>query len=353
MISTLRNKNSSDFGKTFFIKAIQAFWGALILTLFTISLASGTSRTRAYRTISTVNPRPMAMGGAFISVKDDLAALIWNPAAFTLYETEVTGRFTAHFNPIIPLVLLHKDHRNVGDFLAALGASLKAVTFSHRWAEMGLLLWEEPFYNPAAPINGRFFNADHTLKHTMHTLGLRVRLSPTVSLGTSAHLYRIRNEQGETVLAGAANYGVVLKPARGLWVGLAYFDFPSPLADLRWEMEGLRDESVNGSISFHPDHRTIVVMDLRDASGEERIGWNRIRFGFERTFWERLALRLGYCQAGRQEHNVYSFGLGLTRPGRGTAPYDHCHYLVNYALLAENGEEEQRLWHLLSIQFCI
>jgi hypothetical protein len=351
MISKLWN--SSKFGKTFFVRAPQILWGALILTLFTASLASGTSRTLVYRTVSTVNPRPMAMGGAFISVKDDLAALIWNPAAFTLYETEVTRRLTAHFNPIISLALLHKDHRNVTDVLAALGASLKAITFSHRWAEIGLLLWEEPLYNPAAPRNGPYFNADHTLKHTVHTLGLRVRLATTVSLGSSGNLYRIRNEGEKTVLAGAVNYGVLLKPTRGLWVGLSYFNFPSSLADLRWEMEGLSDESVNGSISFQPDHRTILVMDLRDASGEERIGWSRFRFGCERTFWERLALRLGYFQAGRQEHNVYSVGLGLKGPSWGATPYDRCSYLANYALLVEDGAGKQRLWHLLSILFCI
>lgn len=353
MISKLRNKSSSFFAKTFSARALQALWGALILMLFTTSVASGTLRTHIYRTISTVNPRPMAMGGAFISVNDDVAALLWNPAAFILYETEVTNRLSAHFNPIIPLVLLYEDHRNVADFLTALGAGVKAVTFSHRWAEMGLLLWEEPFYNPAASGDGRFFNADRTLKHTMHTLGLRVRLAPTVSLGSSGNLYRIRNARRKMVLAGAVNYGVLLKPARGLVVGLAYFDFPTALADLRWELEGLRDESINGSISFHPDDRTIMAMDLRDVSGRERIDWSRFRFGFERTFWERVALRFGYFQVGRQEHNVYSFGLGLMGRGLGATPYDHSSYLANYALLVEEKEGEQRLWHLLSVQFCI
>ncbi|KPL16315.1 MAG: hypothetical protein AMJ92_12955 [candidate division Zixibacteria bacterium SM23_81] len=353
MISKLRNKSSSFFVKIFSARALQALWGTLILLLFTTSMASGTPRTHIYRTISTVNPRPMAMGGAFVSVNDDLASLLWNPAAFSLYETEVTNQLSAHFNPIIPLVLLYEDHRNVADFLTALGASVKAITFSHRWAEMGLLLWEEPFYNPTASGHGRFFNADRTLKHTMHTLGLRARLATTVSLGCSGNLYRIRNERGKVVLAGALNYGALLKPARGLVVGLAYFDFPSPLADLRWELEGLRDESINGSISFHPDDRTIVAMDVRDVSGGERINWNRLRFGFERTFWERIALRFGYFQVSRQEHKVYSFGLGLMGRGLGAIPYNHKSYLANYALLVEENEGQQRLWHLLCVQLCI
>jgi len=237
-----------------------------------------------------------------------------------------------------------------------LASTVRAVTFSHRWAEMGLLFWEEPLYNPAAPVSGPFFDAEHILKHHVHTFGLRVRLAPTVSLGSTGNLYRIRDRRGKSVLASGANYGVLLKPTNGLVVGLAYFDFPGALSDLRWETEGLRDESVNGGISLHPDGKTIVAMDMRDAGGEEKIGWNRFRFGFERTFWERLALRFGYFQTGDQEHDVYSFGLGLFGNGwlgRGTPRYDHSSYLANYSLLVKEGEHEQHLWHLLSVQFCI
>lgn len=356
MISRSQNNNSSGWAKSLFAQRYQILGGMFLLTLLTPPLTSATLRTHVFRTISTVNPRPMALGGAFVSVEDDIAALIWNPAAFILYETEVSHRLSVHINPGIPVLLLRKDHQDVADFLVFLGAAVKGVTYSHHWAEMGLLLWEEPLYNPAEPANGRFFDPDHILSYHTHTFGFRIRLAPTVSLGSSGNLYRIKDNHGKSVLASGVNYGVLLKPTKGLEVGLTYFDFPSSLAQLRWDMEGLRDESVNAGISLHPDDETIVALDIRDAGGGENISWNRLRFGFERTIWEYLALRFGYFQAGRQKHDVYSFGLGLSgrsAPGRRALHHNHSGYLANYALLMEEGEQSQRLWHLLSILFCI
>ena len=356
MTSKLRKKVVSGRVSGQFQKIVKTSWSILLLVLFAPFSTTAALGAHAYRTVSTMSPRPMAMGGAFVSVKDDLAALIWNPAAFILYQKDVSHRLSVHINPVIPAALLHKDHQNVGDFLAALGTALRGITYSHSWAELGLLLWEEPFYNPAAPVDGPFFDADDILNHCIHTLGFRARLASTVSLGSTANLYRIRNERGKTVLAGGTNYGVLLKPARGLEVGLAYFDFPSSLAQLRWEMEGLKDESVNAGISFYPDGSTIVAMDLRDAAGEEKIDWNRFRFGFERTFWECLSLRLGYFQAEPKERDVYSFGLGLFGGNIRDWGIPHCHLsscLANYTLLVEEGDGDRRFWHLLYLKFCL
>lgn len=356
MTSQLRKKGGAGRAKGLFQKTAKTCWSILLLVFFASFSTTTALGAHAYRTVSTVSPRPMAMGGAFVSVEDDLAALIWNPAAFILYQKDVSHRLSVHINPVFPAALLHKDHQNVGDFLAALGTALRGITYSHRWAEVGLLLWEEPFYNPAASLGGRFFDADDILNHCIHTLGFRARLAPTVSLGGTGNLYRIRNERGKSVLAGGANYGVLLKPARGLEVGLAYFDFPSSLAQLRWEMEGLRDESVNAGISFHPNGSTIVAMDLRDATGEEKIGWNRFHFGFERIFWECLSLRLGYFQEGPREKDVCSFGLGFFGGNIRNWGIAHCHFsscLANYTLLVEAGDGDRRFWHLLYLKFCL
>ncbi len=353
MTSKHRKKDDPGTGKIPPACACRTFGLALLFVFLTPPLSSATSYSQIYRTISTINSRPMAMGGAFVAAESDIVALIWNPAGFILYDSEVSHRVSAHLNPVMPIALLYENHENTEDFLSALGATIKAVTYSHRWAEMGLLLWEEPFHKPSAPRDGRFFNAHQALENYMHTLGLRIRLAPTVSLGGTGTLYRIVDAHGDAVLAGAANYGVLLKPAKGLVLGLAYFDFPTPLSELRQEMEGLRDESVNGGVLFHADERTTLAIDLRDVSGDERIGWSRFRFGLERTFGHWLAFRLGYFQAGDHENDVYCFGLGLLGRGRGHPRYDRRRYLANYALLVEEGEERQRLWHLLSLQFCI
>jgi len=309
-----------------------------------------------YRTISTTSPRPLAMGGAFISVRDDLSALSWNPAAFILSDKELTHQFRVYFNPIIATVLLYDDHRDVGDIIAALGAAVKAITYSHRWAEIGLLLWEEPLFDPLSSPNGRFLQSKRILEHHRQSLGLRIRLAPTVSLGCTANLYKIQNRDGHSTLAGGSNYGVLLRPVRRLEVGLTYFDFPSGLEDLRLDFEGLRDESVNAGVSLHPDDHTIVAVGLRDAAEGDKIGWDKFRFGVERTFMNLASLRFGYFQSRRGQNDVYSFGLALKRQGKRAADFSPLGFETveaHYALLLEEGRDGRSLWHLLSLLFAI
>ena len=309
-----------------------------------------------YRTVNTVSPRPLAMGGAFISVRGHLGALNWNPAAFILSDEELTHRLRIYINPIITTVLLYDEHRDVGDILAALGTAVKAITYSHRWAELGLLLWEEPLSDPLASTNGRFFRSDRILEHHWHTLGLRIRLAPTVSLGCSGNLYKIQDRDGYSTLAGGANYGVLLRPVRRMEVGLAYFDFPAGLEDLRLDLEGLRDESVNGSVSLHPDASTIVALGLRDAAEGDKIGWDKFRFGFERTFRDMVAVRFGYFQSRRGQNDVFSFGLAIKHRGGGRTGLSFLGLKdleASYALLLEEGQVVQERWHLLSLLFTI
>jgi hypothetical protein len=331
---------------------------AIILCAVILMLTSSPEATTQnhYRTISTTSPRPLAMGGAFISVRDDLDALSWNPASFILSDKELTHRFRIYFNPIITTILLYDDHRDMGDILAALGAAVKALTYSHRWAEIGLLLWEEPLLDPLSSPNGRFFRSDRILEHHRHTLGLRIRLAPSVSLGCTGNLYKIQDHEGHSTLAGGANYGVLLRPVRRMEVGLAYFDFPSSLSDRRIDLEGIADESVNGSVSLHPDGCTIIAMGLRDAAEGDKIGWDKFRFGFERTFWNIMALQVGYFQSRQGRNDVYSFGFTLSGGGRKhwqLLPFRVRNYQASYALLREQGVDITIHWHLLSLLFAI
>ncbi|MFC1682828.1 hypothetical protein ACFL0G_01290 [Candidatus Zixiibacteriota bacterium] len=53
----------------------------IILALTNTRRSTASSPIQFYRTVSTTSPRPMGMGGAFVSVRDDIAALHWNPVA--------------------------------------------------------------------------------------------------------------------------------------------------------------------------------------------------------------------------------------------------------------------------------
>ncbi|MFQ5770327.1 MAG: hypothetical protein ACE5HX_07310, partial [bacterium] len=55
-------------------------------------------------TLSNVKARPLAMGGAFTSIEDDLAAINFNPAAYLLNKKNDSRPVTIFLNPVSPFI---------------------------------------------------------------------------------------------------------------------------------------------------------------------------------------------------------------------------------------------------------
>ena len=65
-----------------------------------------------FANLYNVKSRPLAMGGAFISIEDDLEAVFFNPATFNLYKNKKNHRITFFFNPISSLIAFQKYSNN-------------------------------------------------------------------------------------------------------------------------------------------------------------------------------------------------------------------------------------------------
>ncbi|MGA1823060.1 MAG: hypothetical protein ACMUIP_00260 [bacterium] len=78
-------------------------------TVATILLSTVFIMSHAASALSCVGARPMAMGGAFIAIADDVNAVYWNPAGLSqLQQKEVTFTRT----------IFNRDNYNYDDFLA-------------------------------------------------------------------------------------------------------------------------------------------------------------------------------------------------------------------------------------------
>ena len=80
----------------------KQFVGLFLFLLFApLCLFAQSSR---FFTLSNVKARPLAMGGAFMSITDDVASIDFNPAGYFLSENEDSRHVHLFLNPVSPFV---------------------------------------------------------------------------------------------------------------------------------------------------------------------------------------------------------------------------------------------------------
>jgi len=311
-----------------------------------------------FRSISNVKARPLAMGGAFTAVVDDIAAIAFNPASFGLYSQKKKFRLTFFLNPVTPFFLASKgqelrtgDGDIVDDALLALGLAIKSVSLSLSSLEFGLLLSEEHIdFN--REFTGKAFSFSGLRQNHTHSLISRLKLAETVSLGVSAGLiyssktaYPLQRNKDLAV-----SYGVLLEPENGLKIGVSYVDMPDSLRFTRAPLERFVDESINAGISYSIGGARVAV-DVRNLGEETKIAVREFHLGLEQVLFSHFALRTGWFQRRAGEH-VYSFGLGLfdlnSMMGY-SRRFKHRNFAFNYAVIVDHEQMLFERWHLFSL----
>ena len=82
------------------------------------------------------------MGGAFVSVRDDLASLNFNPATLSMSSSWEQNQVSVFFNPLGP-VLIMENKGACSDLTVPLGWVIRGVGVSVGRVTVGLLLGEE------------------------------------------------------------------------------------------------------------------------------------------------------------------------------------------------------------------
>ena len=329
------------------------------ILILTVNIICVSAQNNRFITLSHVKARPLAMGGAFTAVEGDLAAINFNPAAFSLFEVKKSKRFTFFLNPVAPIIgtienkmLFQGSGSKIDDYLFSLGLLLKSISLSLGSIDFSFLLSEESLNLPDTFVDEKFFRVSGFRQNHSHTFAARLKLADRVSLGGSASVLfgsqeadPLKRERGF-----GFSYGILLKPEKGLNIGVSFFNMPDSLKEFRLQSERIVDESVNVGVSYQPFSGTLLSLDVRNLGEEGSEAVREFHFGFEQVIFSHIAIRGGFFLKGDGD-NVFSGGVGLfdwnTIFDLEDA-FSHRNFVLNYAFVYEETGVTNDRRHFLS-----
>lgn len=323
------------------------------IIIILILVKSGFAQNSFYLSLSSVKSKPLAMGGAYTAVEDDIVSTFYNPATLSLYKQNKDMRFTLYFNPIAPVTHYntYKDELTTKQY-AKIGTLLfKSLIFTGKFINMAVILNEQIIQENKLLNQKKFFSNIDLWKNCYHTLAISFKLAERVMIGTAVNLYNIEIQE-KTERDVGFSYGIMLKPAPNLNVGLSYIDFPKSMQNIRLPLERMEDETMNIGISYRLTKYSTISYDLRNLTEDNRKNVRESHFGIEQKIWSLLALRGGYYQERDTKDDIYSVGIGLldtnlffSKENR----YNHSQFTINYSFLYKEKSNSIFRWHVLSL----
>ena len=326
---------------------------AVVLSLPATALAVGS--------VSTVSPRPLAMGGAFMAVEDELAAIAWNPGALAPPQCHRRGDFRFHINALGAPAIARETGLLTGvetaEFASlpaaermsiAVGGVLKSLTFRRGGLACGALMLEEHLDPRGLAESKGLADAGDLLDGYYSSFCIAFRLAPRVSIGIAETVYA-GYEGSERRFGIGRSYGALLKPNDKITVGLTYFDMPRGFAGYRRGVEAIAPRTMNAGLAYRPLEGLTICLDLRDLAEKHADTAFEPRAGLEWNLWGRAALRLGAYREEGGDVDVLTAGLGaIPMPGcrRGDGARSNDAFVLSYAVLLSAREGPR---HLLSV----
>lgn len=337
----------------------------IVFVLLLGCIESGFAQDDFFVGISNSRSRAVALGGAVTALEDDIGAISYNPATFSLTENPAGMRFSVHLNPVLPAVTFRQkelfdlnDKDNFESIIGGIKYLFKAFTLSTRIFNFGILLNEEKFLQKGGE---KFFDGTEFLDNRYHTAVLNVKLSSQVSFGVSGSLIRDADASGVNT-GSEVRYGILVKPSGWYQIGIMFVDFANKVKNSRRRFDRLADESLNAGLVFFPRKGFSLSFDVRNLTengSAENFGLQEIHFGFEITRISHISLRGGYYREKRENNkfsNVFSAGFGLFDLNRFRSPnsrYNHPVPLISYSILFEKHNTNWIRWHFVTIGFRI
>lgn len=299
-------------------------------------------------TISSIKTRSLAMGGASVTMKDELAALDFNPAGFQTGQISQEIDFSIFFNLLGPIIM-YQNKDNYSDWTVPFGWFVRGTSFSVGRIHLGILLNEEAVFDTVRLEKSSIFDATGYEGQRNTSFGLSFDLAPKVSLGIAGDIF-IRDNIKKEIKLGH-RYGVILKPRNNFSVGLCYINFPNDYPNDRLMLEGLADETLNIGVSYSPWPLMTLAIDVRNVSDEGQGADEEPRIGIELLPLQYIALRGGYFRSRISQGETFSLGVGLFNPSnRSVNEYQFLPFKVdvNATLIWQNEIYHINRWFLLS-----
>jgi len=325
----------------------------LIGGLFSPSYA----QDKYFATLDVSRIVPISMGGAYVAVEDGIGSVAYNPASVKFWALKRGLRFSLIANPVASagLLLYYKDHQTTPltdhQWWNVARTLLKGVVFSVPSFQAGITFYEEPLKRYKELSEKNIFSAKQFLSNHYETAFMRINLADRFSLGGTLSYYTFE-DSGNVKRQLGASYGVLIKPARNLNVGIMFYDVPDVIQNIRLPIERLVDETVNVGLSYRPFRGTMASLDVRNISEETKPASREVHFGMEQQFGKIVGLRGGYFQENETHKKYFSAGIGLLstnifRPDN--AKYDNADYVFNYSYVIERSDLKWKdQWHLFS-----
>jgi len=282
--------------------------GPVVSLLILVLSASGRAGEIQKVTLSTVKSRPIAMAGAFTSVRDDLAALDFNPAAFWLEDGPDEIRGHVFLNPFGPL-LLAKNAGELRYWPSAIGYVFQGIGVSLKRMQFGLVFANETLAEKNRLGRLDWFGGRGFERNSHSSVGFSLSLAPRVSLGAAGEL-TVRDGHWSAAKFGY-RYGLQIHPRSNLSVGMFYIDFPRTYERERLTLERLDDATLNVGITYRPFPWIQMAADMRNVSDEGKGVVREPHFGCEIVPWRHVAVQGGYYRIWDIRKNVFSMGIGL------------------------------------------
>lgn len=309
-----------------------------------------------YYSLSTTWARPMGLGGAFTAVADNLPALLYNPANFTMYSDQRTARLSVFLNPLGLASALREPEKLHGsgklrtqEIASMLELLVHGLAFGNRSFQIAALLGEEA---PNAAFSSRrtFLDASSYSNNQYSLLAGRALFADRVAIGASVGVYYQETANGRERGMGWS-YGVTLLSGKDIRIGVSYWSFPKKMTEYLLQPERLVHEAVNLGIAYKTPFGTLLAFDVRNLGEEARRPVRELHLGIEQRFSPWLALRGGYFYDRILQRELVSAGIGLIdqnvwRSSR--AQLQEPDWSVQYGVRLEKQDTREAYYHALT-----
>ena len=259
--------------------------------------------------------RPIAMGGAFTGLADDVNALFWNPAGLlSLQKQQLSAMQNFSIGNVYTQSLSYGERINKK---MAIGVSLQG-------AFTRVDFRQTPTATPDQEVTVGGFAP-----------GLSLAYQPISFLAVGFTTKVIVEQLNvETVLGYAGDIGVFLQPfGKTIGLGISAQNVGSINSGSPLPM------TFRSGISFRPTETSILVADINFPVVA---GFPSFHFGAENWFADIIAIRLGYTGSqGENPRNGLTAGIGLRRQGR--VSLENVHFQFDYAIVPDTMGNVHRI----------
>lgn len=338
-----------------------------LLLLFWISvLGSGASELSAQEHVylpgNGSRIRALGMGAAFQAVRDDLAALSFNPANYDLYAETKAFRLTLFLSPITPVLIAMDDEaffgRKAGEAertYVLLASLIKGVNFTYKNLDVGLLIGEPLLTTlPEDASTRRFIHATRLYNNHYNALALRIKLAEQVAIGGAAYLVYFDDAGQRRQWDIGASYGITLQPSKKFGVGVSLFTAAVGITHSREFIDQIFNDAINVGVAYQPRNDFLLAVDVRNLGvGLESAGEMYLA-GLEKSFFRQVALRFGVQYAAAADEISPTFGVSLidlnTLWNR-SRRFRHHNFALHYALIRKKMDGNFVYFHMFNAYF--